>query len=113
MLIGMGTRINRLVGFFQIVERLLGGVTPPDMRQSSIVRDPVDERSLRTLAAKVGQCFPDREGNFLNQLLPDAGYCLVAIGQARDRRAMLVEDPLESLFQGVTGFSQKRRAAGE
>src|SRR5215469_6144890 len=95
----MGTRIYRFVGLFQVVQRLLLRPTPPHMRQPSVVCDPKSERSLRTLAAKVRQRFPDRERDLLPQFLPDTGYWLVAICQPRDRCAMLVQNPLESLFQ--------------
>src|SRR5580700_3119574 len=103
----MRTRINRLVGLFQVVQRLLLGATSSHMRQPSVVCDSKNERSLRTLTAKVRQCLPDRERDLLCQFFPDAGHSLVAIGQARDGRAMLAEDPLELLFQLASRFFHK------
>src|SRR5271156_1780175 len=59
-------RINRLVGLFQLLQRLMSRASLPYMAESAIVSNAVNECSLRAFAPKMRQRLPDSQRDVLH-----------------------------------------------
>ena len=86
-------RIDRLLGLGHVCGR--GPAASPDVRQSAIVRDPINERPQGTLSAKTRQRAPERDGNLLGEVIPPAGVGFVAASEPPQRRPELREHVIE------------------
>jgi len=97
LLVRVGARIDWLLRFNEFVKRLRQRMTPPYMAQSLIVRNPVDECALRTLAAKTRQRPPDRQCNLLKEIVSLGRIRFITGGETRQRRAKFAQNAVEVL----------------
>lgn len=80
----IGLFVDQQLGRFQIHGAAVG--TPlivAHVARADVVRHPVDPGAQRTLAAKARQALPDRQLQFLLQLLAPPGVALVTTHEAR------------------------------
>src|ERR1700733_9209561 len=113
MLLRMRPRINRLVGLFNLLQRLMRRPSLPYMAKAAIVSNAIHESSLRALTAKMSQRLPDGQRNVLHQLFSHARHRLIAERQPRDGRTVLTENAIELRFQIVAAFAHDCDLAGE
>src|SRR5271167_4891708 len=113
LLLRMRPRINRLVGLFDLLERLMRRPSLPYMAKPAIVSNAVHECPLRALASKMSQRLPDRQRDLLYQFFPDAGHSLITERQPRDGRPILTENAIELFFQSVAVFAHGCDLASE
>lgn len=85
-----GSRLAlRIAGLLTFAAAATGG-----KRNGRVVRDPVDPRSLRAVAAKPRQRRPQREGNVLKQILTRSRIVFVRPGEAPQRTNVALQQVL-------------------
>src|ERR1700722_1228476 len=103
----MRPRINRLVGLFNLLQRLMRRPTLPDVAEPAIVSNAIHKSSLRALASKMRQPLPDSQGDVLDQFFSHARHRLIAERQPRDGRTVLTENTIKLCFQIVAALAHE------
>src|ERR1700684_553675 len=112
LLLRMRPRINRLVGLFDLFQRLMLRPSLPYLAKPAIMSNAIHESSFRAIAAKMSQGLPDRQRDVLHELFSYARHRLVTERQSRDGRTVLTENAIELRFQIVAAFTHDCDLAG-
>jgi hypothetical protein len=70
-----------------------------NVRKPPIVRNPKDERALRTFTAKSWKRTPDGHENLLKEILPFRRISRVNAGNAPERRSVCLEESTEPILE--------------
>src|SRR5580658_739094 len=105
LLLWLRPRIYRLVGLFDLLQRLMRRPSPPYVAKAAIVSNAVDEGPLRAVASEMSQGLPDCQSDLLYQFFPDAGHRLITERQPCYGRPILTENVSELCFQNLAVFA--------
>ena len=103
--LGSAARIGQVRLHF-VARRIAAGLQR--VIDGAVVRDAQHEGLQRRLAAEARQALPDREQDFLAELVAARGIGLECRGDARDRRAVLGDDAVEGRPQRRAGIGLRR-----